>query len=265
MPLKVCIVNVATGKAYIDGQKRLKESVSAFTNCDTLFFTDKLPPNSPTHKAQPYAFKTYAMLEAKRLGYDIAFWADSSCMIIDDIQKAIDATHSDGFFTGYTGWKVGQWCKDEALETLGITRDEAWDIDMIDTGGFVGYNLNHSITNEILDRMLEKINDGISFPGPWSSKTEFVSEDPKVLGHRHDMTVLSTIVHKMQLKIDNSCWKYIAHNEQHTIHKNAGKEYKKGEHFCILFGPGTNTFKEVVQILGPNWFSESKYKEITCP
>src|SRR5690606_24669196 len=104
--------------------------------------------------------------------------------------------------------------------------------------------------------------DGISFPGPWTRAQGFVSNDEKVLGHRHDMTVLSTLVHKMGFKVDRSCWSYIAHNEALTAHKKKGTQYEKGEHFCILWGPGTNTFKEVVKLIGPTWFDSKKYKEI---
>jgi hypothetical protein len=83
---------------------------------------------------------------------------------------------------------------------LGITRDQGFGMTMI-ASGLYGLDFRSRIGNEILDWALDKAREG-AYSGPWYRKDGFVSTDNRVLGHRHDQTVLSVIIAKKGLKVD---------------------------------------------------------------
>jgi hypothetical protein len=76
--MKTCVINVANG-IYLRGQERLRESLKAqgFRG-DVIFWTDALPPGSPTQDESPMAFKPFAFKAAFEQGYELVLWLDAA-------------------------------------------------------------------------------------------------------------------------------------------------------------------------------------------
>ncbi len=79
------IINFATANGwYLDGQKRLKESVATFgempdgLDVHFLGFNSETEIGSPSHTENPYAFKVYCFMKALELGYRKIIYCDSS-------------------------------------------------------------------------------------------------------------------------------------------------------------------------------------------
>ncbi len=94
------------------------------------------------------------------------------------------------------GWLVGQWATDASLAKLGMSRDAAMTVPMF-SAGFTGLDLRNERSREFLRRWHAAAQDGVSFIGPWTNQDRKCSADPRVLGHRHDMTAASIIAHKL--------------------------------------------------------------------
>jgi len=94
---------------------------------------------------------------------------------------------------------MGIWCADSALTLLGVTREESFNIPMCE-GLICGFNFNYSETHEIWDYYWEQANNG-AFKGFWFRRDGFVSDNPKVLGHRHDMPALSVACNRLNIDI----------------------------------------------------------------
>ena len=70
--LNSAVVCVATNRSgYIRGLRRLRESLNNHSpNITQLFWENILPGKSPIHKEAPYAFKYFAIDDARKQGYN---------------------------------------------------------------------------------------------------------------------------------------------------------------------------------------------------
>lgn len=199
-----CFVNVATDK-FVPRQTRLRESLYKFHgNVDTLFYTDELPPGSPTHKMVPYAFKTFAMIEALKRGYSHIYWIDTSLVLqkpADKLFKYVDETGY--YFQNNYGYNTGEWCCDNALKTLKIDREESFKLSHINAA-LICLDVNNTSSLIFLMAWHGYANDDISFIGPATNKNCECSKHGLVRGHRWDQTVASVLAVKLNLKIENS-------------------------------------------------------------
>jgi len=75
------------------------------------------------------------------------------------------------------------------------------------SGGLIGLNFKNNIANEFLNQLFAKTKDG-SFVGAWRNINESVSKDPRVQGHRHDMTIGSVISNRLNMNMvpTNTFW-----------------------------------------------------------
>ena len=195
------VLNVATGR-YVRGQARLK---SLLNGVDFLGWTDEMPPGSPTHGEVPYAFKSWAIQEAKRRGYTSILWADACIYPAPDLSPLWERIERDGCWISNNGWLNGQWCSDAALPLFGMTREEAMEQKHVVATSFA-LNLAHPVGQQIAAEYHRFACNG-SFFGPWSNKNGEASSDSRVLGHRHDQTALSVIAHRMGLELtDPPAW-----------------------------------------------------------
>ncbi|MEM8805109.1 MAG: hypothetical protein AAGF01_03565 [Cyanobacteria bacterium P01_G01_bin.38] len=98
---------------------------------------------------------------------------------------------------------MGTYCKDEALETLRISRSESFELPSC-WSCVLGLDLDHPRAAEFLQTWKEKAADRITFPGPkWSGAygwPKIASQDPRGKGHRHDQTAASVIAYKLGMK-----------------------------------------------------------------
>lgn len=203
-----CVVTFGVGGWYPKGVERLKESLD-LVGFDGGFHTrDDYPPGCPREDQVRKAFKPYLLKEAAALGYKRLLWLDSSIWAVRPLDPVFDRiTYPGWFLVNDHDWNTGQWTVDSALESLGITREQSWDIWHI-ASGIVGLNLEDSRCQRFLDMWFRMANDGKSFIGPrWSpyfqnpgaGEIGFCSEDNRVMGHRADQTAASVISWKLSM------------------------------------------------------------------
>lgn len=191
------ILNVGVGAWHPRGTERLGNSLAKHTPTGTHYitWTHNYPPDSPTHSESNYAFKSYAFQWAIKEGFDIAIWMDSSMFLKKDLQPIIDVIQKDGHFLLRNGWTSGEWCCDNQLEPLGLSREEALQVPLL-IAGLMGFDLRNK-------RSLKFLNEWHlltpHFSGEWTN-TGKCSEDQRVLGSRHDQTFASVISHRLGME-----------------------------------------------------------------
>lgn len=206
-----CIVTVAT-EAYVGLQRRILESLARVGwRDDVLAWTGALPPGSPTHAEEPYAFKLFAIREAERRGADSILWLDSPCVAASRLSPVFDRIARDGHLFVTAGDRLGNWSNDACLDAFGLTRDGAMDVPLIH-GSFIGLHLGRPSSLAWLDGMFRALAQGL-FRGPYFSPhappdvrarrpgtpVGAVSKDPRCWGHRHDEAVGSALARRLGL------------------------------------------------------------------
>ena len=179
------IVNVAVGSWYPEGQRRLLESLAKVgETADPLMWAGTYPPGSPTHQETPYAMKPYVFVHARTLGYQSVIWLDASCYVTRPLPW--EQIETEGYYLGQEGWSVGQWCAPDVLPMLGLTREEALGITLMD-GKIIGLDFTHRVANDFLDQWLACAQMG-AFNGDWSE-------------HRHDITCGAAIADRLGMRL----------------------------------------------------------------
>jgi hypothetical protein len=197
------LVTVGVGAPFSGKAQRLAEASRRVSpGVSVLSWTENWPDGSPTHAQSPYAFKFFALREAAIRANDVLLWADSAMLPIRDYTPMLDYIEQRGWLFIPNGWSVGQWCKDAALEKLGVSREEAMSMPDI-VGGLFGLDIRNPVARDFLDRMLELSMDGVTFPGPWTNRDGECSSDLRVLGHRHDQTAMSVV--RIQMGMEWRC------------------------------------------------------------
>lgn len=185
------VLSVATGGWYVEGQLRLWYSLEdRGENATRLFWKDRYPPGSPSHEEAPYAFKVYAFQRARELGFDQAIWLDASCWALRDLGELWAQVDADGYYLEPDGHTTGEWISDHALGLLGLNRDEAMGIPLIE-GKCVGLDLQDETAVAFLD-VWRRLADEGGFHGPWTNDGS-ASADPRCRGHRHDIACASPL------------------------------------------------------------------------
>lgn len=196
--MKTCVITFGHDRSwYPAGIQRLKDS---FRNngYDGDFRAYQLESDlgCPSHSSVPYAFKAYALSRVYTDGYERVIWCDSSIQLVRPYSVVAEHLDDVGYMLFRNGWTTGQWCSDAALETLGITRDQSFDIPHLQAC-VMGFDLPKS--DRFIHEYFAKANDGVSFKGAWSNENQQVSTDSRVLGHRHDQTAASVIAYKLDM------------------------------------------------------------------
>ena len=200
------ILNVATGP-YVPLQRRLLDSLRG---ADVLSWTDAWPPKSPSHAETPYAFKLHALAEARRRGATAALWLDAPVVAHGRPEAVFDRIERDGHLFVTSGERLGTWIGDAALEALGLSRDEALELPLLN-GTFIGLDLRRGAW---LDEMLEAAAAGL-LNGPYFTEHApaeararkpgksigEASRDPRCWGHRHDEAIGSALAARKGMSI----------------------------------------------------------------
>jgi hypothetical protein len=177
---KPCVVNLATGQ-FIKGQKRL---MSTLVGYPVLTFISEAQVGAPSHQENPYAFKIYAIEEARRQGYNQILWLDASVYPVKDITPVFNWITEKGIFLEEAGHYAGSWSPDHVLGYFGVTRQESMAMPMF-SAGYCGFDFRNPISQEFFAEWKESMLNGM-FKGSWSD-------------HRHDMTCGSIIANKIGL------------------------------------------------------------------
>lgn len=185
--VKRCIVNLATNKHYLKGQKRLIDSLD-YTKCTydcTIFnYSDTDTVNSPKHEDNPYAFKIYAIDRLRSNGYNQILWLDASVYAVKNIEPVFDWLTEKGIFLEEAGHLCGTWAPQYVLDYFGITKDDAMQMPMF-AAGYCGFDFTNPISIEFFAEWKESMLNGM-FKGNWQES-------------RHDMTCGSIIANKRGL------------------------------------------------------------------
>ena len=198
--MQTCIVNYSAGHWYQRGAERLQKSLKdvGFQG-QALWYNNNNSEGCPVHSVSPYAFKYWALRQAKELGFDCALWLDSSFWAIKSLDGLFNEINSVGYILQQSDFPLGEWCSDAALKTMNVNREDALKINMYD-GGFLGLKLTDPKSTMFLNKMVELSEDGLSFQGAWTNEKNQVSNDPRVKGHRHDMSVGTMLAKHMRFK-----------------------------------------------------------------
>jgi hypothetical protein len=195
--VKACIINVALGGWYPQGQKRLIRSlIHHGFNWDILTWTTW--PNNNYDKNCPYNVKPAAFEEAIKRGYTHILWLDSSFWAINNPNSIFDIINDQGYYFVNNGYNCGQECNDNCLNYFGVSRDiaEGW---KIAGTGIMGINLNNKLANKFIFEWIESGKNG-AFSG--SREHDNQSKDPRFLWHRQDQSAASIIINKLGMNID---------------------------------------------------------------
>lgn len=225
------VVNVATGAHYLKGQHRLTEAL-ALLGEDYQVWPDKLPPGSPAHSEIPYAFKAYALEQARKSGYTLLMWADASIVPIAPLDPIFQYAEQHGVWLADNGWSNAQWTCDAAYPDLFV--DNGWGIDFAREKN---RKIKHVVATTfaidvqhpkgalfLVEYMrLAKTN---AFKGPWWNsngeredyRTKPGAEPcgpPECLGHRHDQTAASVIAWRLGIPL-TTCPRFFSYDGQQT-------------------------------------------------
>jgi hypothetical protein len=211
------IVNLSIGDRYARMAPRLAESLRAVGESAVLKqWVDSYPPSVPPGHDLPiaaYCAKPYAMFEAWLKGSNVILWLDSACYAVKPLDPLWEQIERDGYYIQENGWNVGQWCSDAALKTLEIAREESFLIPEC-SSMVIGLDLRRADCRSFMYSWGRLAADKITFPGAHTNDngkaTELgvgyrnvghVSDDPRVLGHRHDQTAASVLAHRLKWKM----------------------------------------------------------------
>lgn len=228
------VFNVATGR-YVAGQRRLKAALMRHGQFGEHFiaWTNEVPPGSPSHQQNPYAFKAYALQHAltSRLRPTTLLWADASILPIRSLASLWERIETDGYWISNNGWTNDQWTADAAYPmlfpgisimnpekeirraTLDDLREINHNVPHVVATAF-GISLDHAIGRQFLAEYLRLAEAG-AFRGPWwnsnASRKDYASNfgaepcgPPECFGHRHDQTAASVIAWRLGMKLTDA-------------------------------------------------------------
>ncbi len=222
--MRECIINYSEGHWYPRGQARLVKSLASIKFAgDILLFDKSMIKGCPTHKESPYAFKYWIFNCARKKGYDYVLWLDSSFWAIKSLSPLFNRIATTGYVLQMSdSFRLGNWCSDIALETLGYSREKSFSMIMHD-GGLIGLHMHNERALNFLQQMIKYSLDGKSFQGAWKNTNHLISKDPRVLGHRHDMSVGCMVADRLSMKaVDKG------------VYWTQKKQYSKNTTTCLL-------------------------------
>lgn len=194
-----CIINVSINYWYPKGGERLRNSLVSKFDGEVKIWNQLNIPGCPSHKETPYAFKAHALNWARSRGYTSALWCDSAVWAQNNVQPVFDKIEKDGYFVLRNGWSTGNWSSDTQLNAFGYTREDAYQIPHALACVF-GINFRHRTGATVFE---EYFSNQHLFKGSWKNENNHLGEDPRIMGTRHDQTVLSLIIHKHGLEFTN--------------------------------------------------------------
>lgn len=208
--MKIGICNVGVGAGHVNGSRRLKESLDFHgINWEQFFWLDKYPKGCPTHKEVPYAFKPYAILEAKKAGCDIVIWADSAVWAINgNVEALISYIETKGYYFISSGYSIGQWTSDKTIEGMCYARDDELhdpSKSQMIMACFFAIDFRIEFMSWFFMEYYHAClsNKGYLLKGDWKNDKLQVSKDIRCTGHRHDQSIISLLIKRHNLEIVN--------------------------------------------------------------
>lgn len=194
-----CIINVSVGGWYPKGMQRLRNSLEAVGYNQAGFWASVLPHGCPPHSEVPYAFKPYSFKWAKENGYKNVLWCDSAVWAQQRPDYIFRLIEEKGYMILRNGWVTGNWSSDEQLKAFGYTREDSWNIPHA-MACVIGINFASKEGNHIFEEYFKHQH---LFKGSWKNENNHLGTDPRIMGTRHDQTILSLIAHKHGYEFTN--------------------------------------------------------------
>jgi hypothetical protein len=197
------IVSVAFSGWYPAGQDRLVASLDAVgykgLRC---MWRDELPPGSPTHGEEPYAFKVHAIQEAFYAGARYVLYLDASMYAVRSLEPVFNHIERKGYMIIRCGSHTCEkWCSDDCLNAARLGRDSVVSWPMV-IAGCVGFDLQSRVGSIAFRHWIDSAKrNPEAWSGPHVNENFNVSRDPSCLGHRHDQSVLSLIVNLSRMSL----------------------------------------------------------------
>lgn len=200
--VKPLIISVGIGNWYATGVTRLERSL-LFHGWpgDMLLWRDELPPGSPSHNDNPYAFKIFAFQEAFNRGYKNVMWLDSSFWAVKNPIELFDIIVEKGLYTFRTGYNCAQTCSDAVLEYAGFSRDEAVELPEY-ASGMVGINIDNPDGSACFESWKDQMYRSLFINSRHKSSLD--STDPRFIHARQDQSCWSMALHKRGIVIPNT-------------------------------------------------------------
>ena len=135
---------------------------------------------------------------------DIALLLDAAFFPIQHIQPLIEHIAQHGYYLCKNGYKVGQWASDRCLAAIDCGREHAMGLEECSSYA-VGINVHHELAMRLAHLWAEWciaetiVGHHTSLSNPNGRNRGPVSDDPRVMGHRHDQTVLSILANRLGL------------------------------------------------------------------
>lgn len=244
--MSVKIATVALGGWYPRGVARMIQSFEKEAPNYTLSaYVNVLPFGAPSSVIENgwdytgYCAKPFALLAQMEKDVDIGILLDAAFYPIRHIGPLVEHIANTGYYFCRNGFNVGEWSSDRALERLGPSREQAFHIPEI-SSYCVGLNFRDSRSVELLSYWCALAGDRLTFPG-FHTNSLYASEkpmpggtgrnrgpcsdDPRVMGHRHDQTALSVIAHRLGMRelIERPQFTaYLGHETNETVLVNHG-------------------------------------------
>lgn len=203
---------------YRDAMDRLNASLAEKFDGAFIGFEGEESIGAPEHLQSPYAFKIYAFEQAIDAGFTSILWLDSSVFAIRDINPIFDEIERDGYIMQEAGHYVGEWTNDKALDYFDVSRDEAMKMLCYGNAGFLGLDFTNPIAVEFFHQWHDAMLFGM-FKGEWTNENKTESLDPRVRGHRHDLSCGSIIANKLGMKYKKGD-EWLEYAQEGSIPKN---------------------------------------------
>jgi hypothetical protein len=211
------IISLATSRgSYRARLSRLQASVRrvGFRGEFAYWPPGRFPAGCPDHLEVPFAFKPFCFEEAGARGLRSVLWLDASCVAIRPLEPLFEEIEERGYLVFRNGSQmIGSWASDDALEVLGLSRDEAMAIPEVNAA-VIGLRLDHPLGSRFLTAWRELATGEVAFRGTreklptWehyrdvkSNRSGRASADPRVLGHRHDQTAAGVLAHRLGMEL----------------------------------------------------------------
>jgi len=178
------VVNVATGR-YLVGQERLRSALASAAT-GGLYFSDMMPPGSPSHLEVPYAFKAWALKAAIDRGATSLLWADACIVPLRSLDPLWERIENHGYWVSRNGYWNSEWTAESAYADLSVTHEENAKIAHVVATAF-GLSLTHPVGKRIFEEYF-RLAQTRAFIGPWTGGIG--------VQHRHDQTALSVVAHR---------------------------------------------------------------------
>lgn len=209
--MRKCIVTFADDAGYYrQGVERMKESLKAVGfDGDILAFesVDDFKQSAqghlcPPHSIVPYAFKSWALMEARNRGYDLILWMDAPVIAVKSLDSIFEHIEKEGYvFFDNIGFSIADYTSDICLAHYGMSRRKAANRKMIMSCCF-GLNLKDREAMDFLYALhFPSILNWPVLKGDWNNDNLQVSTDPECKGHRHDQSIASIIIANNDLNI----------------------------------------------------------------